>query len=114
MPYREIRYIPFLVMSANTTTPTKYTSNEPIRPGCYAIILATGQAGRISGKGFRTYEWGIDYSHDEYVKAPSWKTEGFEHNEIRRITPAQYHSLPSEMKIDGLGKDKGNLPATKY
>jgi hypothetical protein len=82
-----------------TTTPTT------IKPGCYAMILTTGKAGRITGKGYGRFQWGMSWSHDEYTKAPSWKTEGFEPNEIRRISPAEYHSLPADRKITGYGQD---------
>jgi hypothetical protein len=92
-------------MNATTQTAAQFKHIAPITAGCYAVILATGKAGRITGKGFGRYDWGMAWSHDEYTQAPSWKTEDFDPKEIRRITPAQYKALPASQQITAYGQD---------
>lgn len=89
-------------MSATTT---EFPHVNSIKPGCYAVVLATGKAGKITGKGFGRYQWGMAWSHDEYTQAPAWKVDGFEANEIRRISPEQYRALPESRKITAYGQD---------
>ena len=86
-------------------TATEFKHIAQITAGCYAVILATGKAGRITGKGLGRFDWGMAWSHDEYKQSPAWKTEGFEANEIRRITPAQYKALPASRQITAYGQD---------
>ncbi len=61
----------------------------PLRPGCYALHLASGKAGRINNK-YRDESgttYGIAYDSE------------FSGADLRRITPKQYKALPEECKI---------------
>lgn len=63
---------------------------KPIAVNGYAVIIATGKAGKIGNKyrdDYRKITWGIDWA-SEY---PS--------SELCRITPAEFHALPDYRKI---------------
>lgn len=62
---------------------------KPLAVGCYAVIIATGKAGRVGGKArwHGKTVWGIDYA-SEYPTS-----------ELCRITPAEYHAMPATHKI---------------
>ena len=62
---------------------------RPLSVNAYAVIIASGKAGRITNKyrDGRVTTWGI-----------SWDSE-YQSNELCRITPDEYHAMHESRKI---------------